>query len=84
MTQSIHKKKHFKKDFTYIRQMLRCAEDMMDANDWSEVEAIMQAISGVAAGLEGDASENAIGIKDARYMNRWEIDEILESREASK
>lgn len=84
MARSIHPKSRFKSDMTYIRTCLSQAADSMDRADWSNLQLIFQEISGIACNLEALAIENRLEIKDAQFMDEWEIKQILEAREAEK
>lgn len=81
MQKNIHPKIKFQRDIVYIRQMLRDAEIAIQMHDWSETKTILQEVGATAVGLEMLAYENKLNIKDAQFMESWEIDDIVAARE---
>lgn len=71
MSKLVHNKAYFRKDISYIREMLRQAETAITNNDWFDLEEVFQEIGGVAGNLEMYANDNQHGIKDAAYEMAW-------------
>lgn len=80
MSRTVHPKSGFKNDAAYIRLVLQQMATYLERNDWEGVRLSFQEISACAAGCEGDAYENEVNLKDARYMWNAEVDAVLKAR----
>ena len=84
MSRNPYPKSGFKNDAAYIRLVLQQMATYLERNDWEGVRLSFQEISACAATNEGDAYENQLNLKDARYMYQGEIDAILKARNSEE
>ena len=79
-----HPRSDFKHGMKYMRNLMRLIDDAIKIDDWKEVLELSNDLSASAATLHGDAYGNYHGIRDAAFMDDYQIQQIKANRETTR
>lgn len=71
----VNSKSEFYADYKYTRMVMRQLDRHLKNNDWEQVRQCSQELSGIFAGHEWWAEENANGESDDDRCARWAAEE---------